>query len=89
MKTIGVCQILAARSSLSCDFIAVVPKIRYFGGIPKKGPFLAILAFWAKMAIFGILVILTYFSLYDKKWQFWVFCDFWCFCKKWCFLVFL
>lgn len=68
MKTIGVCQILVARSSLSCDFIAVVPKNRYFWGIPKKGLFLAILAFWAKMTIFVILAILVYFSLYDKKW---------------------
>lgn len=76
MKTIGVCQILAARSSLSCDFIAVVPKIHYFWDIPKKGLFLTILAFWAKMTIFGILAILTYFPLYGKKGQFWVFCDF-------------
>ena len=65
MKTIGVCQILAARSSLSCDFIAVVLKIRYFGGIPKKGPFLTILAFWAKNGYFWHF---GYFDLFSTIW---------------------
>lgn len=62
-----------------------------FWGIPKKGLFLAILAFWAKMAIFGILVILVYFPLYGKNGNFGYFVIFgvfvknvvfWYFCEK-------
>ena len=90
MKTLGVCQILAARSSLSCDFIAVVPKIRYFGVFLKKvhfwlfwhfGQKWLFCGFWLFLSIFHYMIkngnfgYFVIFGVFVKNGVFWYFCE--------------